>query len=123
MIPWSYKQLSEKDARDLVDYLFAPGKRWVDAKKAAADAGGTQGVAERPHWKPGAKWARQRATDGHPKPYKIPIIVQFGNEERLRHNYVKGFRKIMGAIWQQLKKVAPEKTRDGSVRFMCTGPS
>jgi Alpha-L-arabinofuranosidase len=43
-------------------------------------------------------WGRQRAADGHPKPYGLKHL-EIGNEERVDESYFQKFKGIAEAIW------------------------
>ncbi|HEV2328868.1 MAG TPA: family 16 glycoside hydrolase [Verrucomicrobiae bacterium] len=45
-----------------------------------------------------SEWGRQRAADGHPKPYHLKYL-EIGNEERVDDKYFKKFKPIAEAIW------------------------
>jgi hypothetical protein len=45
-----------------------------------------------------SRWGRQRAADGHPKPYHLKHL-QIGNEERVNEDYWQKFKLIAEAVW------------------------
>jgi alpha-L-arabinofuranosidase len=43
-------------------------------------------------------WGKQRAADGHPKPYNLKYF-EFGNEQTINDAYVAQFEAMATAVW------------------------
>ncbi len=51
-----------------------------------------------------SEWARHRADDGHPEPYRLRYM-ELGNEERVDMEYAEKFEALASAIWAKDKNM------------------